>query len=230
MSDWWRSPEASEGLTPGNADLPPMPPTALGHVMPPPPPPLLRRGDGPQRKRKVWLIVGTIVGVLLLIFGLFVIDQLVRLRELNTLTAKIEASESTMEDFIAKEKALLGQISPGTKSLAQLDPETYRFSSVGRQSLTQLSVDRAEIEGVSILPWHGAIARLQEKYLEHSTAWEERMADEAAASKWQDLIDAEASSVDIGPTFAVAKAAFPAAVPALFGAPLQARLTEIFRN
>ncbi len=230
MSEWWRSQQSSEGLTRGNTNLPPTPPVASGRVMPPPPPPLLRDSKHPQRKRRGWLIVAAATGTLLLFLGVVLVDQIVRVRELATLTTKIETSETTMENFISQVKKVYGDIDPSSKGMSELDLETYRIADVAGRSLTELSVERAEIEGVSILPWHSGISELQDKYLAHSSAWENLLAAEASASQWQDLIDAESRGVNIGPTFAVAKAAFPAAIPALFGDPLRMRLTEIFRN
>jgi hypothetical protein len=169
-------------------------------------------------KNRFWLKVG--IGLVVL----FLFDQGARNLELNKMLAEIQKSEVQMETRNADVEFWYGRFNSGYESFSDTELEIARIAG---EYAPLIAAHGSEIENLFILPWHVAITRAKDDYLEHNDAWISALgAQRVIDQQFQD----EELSQQIDNTFEIVRFTLPKAVPKLDLNSLQTKVEDIILN
>lgn len=159
---------------------------------------------------------------------LVVADLWWRARELDRLLAAVETSQEVIRHGDMSVDAEVERLtSPGGGPLPPSLPDEVLqgVTAAAGRAAASTRVAGAEVEQVSVLPWHGAIKEAQQAYLEHNKAWVTYL--RASASDPAQLT-AESLRSDIVGTYLIAADRAAAAVPRWTGSELNRSVDALF--
>lgn len=155
---------------------------------------------------------------------LFLLYQGARNLEFNKMLTEIQKSEIQMEARNANVEFWYERFNSGLESFTATELEIARIAG---KYAPLISAHGSEIESLFILPWHLAIIRAKDDYLEHDDAWISSLgAQKVIDQQFQD----EQLSQQIDNTFEIVKFTLPKAVPKLDLNLLQTKVENIILN
>lgn len=171
---------------------------------------------------RIVLLLIAIAFSILIALGI-VADNLISQWELGNLLTATEASEASMHDF----QSSVDSLTVPKDANGSTDVAAAAESVTGEcgRGATNVQTARAALEDVAILPWHQAIARAKNRYLDHNAAWLKHL--RACATDWVKFID-KAQGSEISATFNIAAMSYRACLPPFAPSEERARIDAIF--
>jgi hypothetical protein len=158
------------------------------------------------------LVEKRIVKVLLIILGVFAVDQAVQGWEMRQLVSVVEASESIMYEVI-DENGKVTDVYYKSGEWSDFDAAERAYSLTAGKHSADLAAAGARVSRVSVLPWHTSIKAAKADYFKHNKAWLDTLKSEIEIG--DDMLWDPEVKQDISNTWEIAKFSLPAAVPSL---------------
>jgi hypothetical protein len=153
-----------------------------------------------------------IVKVLLVILGVFAVDQAVQGWEMRQLVSVVEYSESIMYEVI-DENGKVTDVYYKSGEWTDFDAAERAYSLTASKYSADLAAAGARVSRVSVLPWHTSIKAAKADYFKHNKAWLDTLKSEIEIG--DDLLWDPEVKQDISNTWEIAQFSLPAAVPML---------------
>jgi hypothetical protein len=176
-----------------------------------------QKGDDRRRRRRWPWIAGAAVAVIVAVAA----EAVLRDRELGAVIDHVEDAEEGMADADRQFDAIADAATRNGSGWSDLERE--RFADAAEDAAVDLLVSVERLEDETVLPWHRAVDRARDRYLEHAEAWLD------VYESWADDEDEPAeASVRINATWELAEDAFEDATVPLLGRGDADRIDRIF--
>jgi hypothetical protein len=184
------------------------------------PAPRRRSRRGRWLRRAAW-VFAALLAVCVAIVG----DWALRCWEANRLVAAIEASESAMARWRNADDMVYERLPEEPWTEEEYARGSAEVSRVATVYLTEVAVTETGVADLRLAPWHRALVRAQDRYLDHAGAWRGYLAD-----RGEDSTQSSSHYVQIDPTFAIAGPAVIDAVPPWCFGDVRERAERVFAD
>jgi hypothetical protein len=144
-------------------------------------------GTSRVSSRRRLIRIRRVLTLSLVVVALVTADWFQANREMNRLLSAIEASEQAL---LGAQDGMTQAVEVSANKDQRLVPAEEEalaraVPAAATAGLTEVVETSADVEDVSVMPWHFAVKKARSRYLDHSEAWEDHLT--GVSTNWRDI-------------------------------------------